>query len=74
MVEHADMGGHGHRFDLVMGDIEEGRTKVGLDVLEFNAQVGAKFGVEGTEGFVHQVDGGISDKGTTDRDALHLAT
>ena len=41
-LENADPVSHGHRLDLVMGDIEHGGAKLALDPLELQAQIGAR--------------------------------
>ena len=42
LVEHADMGGHRHRLNLVVGDIEERGPKFSMDAFEFDPQGVAK--------------------------------
>ena len=73
LVEDADMGGHRHRLDLVMGHVKEGGAQVGVDALQLDPQVGAQLGVERGERFVHQVDAGVAHQRAADGDALHLA-
>jgi len=36
-LDHADTGSHGHRFGLIVGNIEDGRPEIGLDALKFKA-------------------------------------
>ena len=46
VVENADMGGHGHRLDLVVGDVEEGGAEFGVDAFQLDPEVGAEFRVK----------------------------
>ena len=55
-LDHADTGSHGHRFGLIVGNIEDGRPEIGLDALKFKAHFAAQFGVERRERFVHEID------------------
>jgi hypothetical protein len=73
LVEDADMGA---TFLYVTHDQIEAMTMathVGVDAFQLDPEVGAQFGVEREEGFVHQVDAGVADKRPADGDALHLA-
>ena len=56
-----------------MGDEEEGRAELHLQVLELGAQRLAQLGVEVGQRLVHQEDARLAHDGAADRDALHLA-
>ena len=73
MVEHADLVAHRHRLDLVVGDEQEGRAEIHLQVLQLGAQRLAQLGVERRQRLVHQEDARLAHDGAADRDALHLA-
>ena len=72
-LDHADARGHGHRFGLIVGDVQDGRSEIGLDALELKAHFAAQLGVQRGERFVHEIDRGRADQGPADRDALHLS-
>ena len=57
-LDHADAGSHGHRFCLIMGDIEDGGAENGLDAFKFEAHFAAQLGVQRGERLVHQIDRG----------------
>ncbi len=46
VMQHADMGRHGHRLDLIMRDIEQRRAGIGLDALQLDAKIGSQLGIE----------------------------
>ena len=56
-----------------MRDIQERRPKLGMDAFEFHPQIGAQFGIERGQGFVHQIDARVANQGAADGHALHLA-
>ncbi len=67
------MGRHGHRLDLVVGDVEQRRAGFRLDALQFDAQVRAELRIERAQRLVHQEYPGIAHQRTADGDTLHLA-
>ena len=67
------MSCHCHGLDLVVGDVKNSCTKIGLNPLQFDPQIGAELGVERTQRLVHQIDRRIAHQCPPDADALHLA-
>ena len=45
-VQYAHMSGHCHRFDLIVGDIQKGRGKLGMNAFQFDPQIGPQFGIQ----------------------------
>ena len=64
--------GHGERFALVVGDVDEGHAGAFLDRAQFGAHVLAQLEVERGERFVEQHDGGFDGERAGDGDALLL--
>ena len=54
LVEHGDAVAHGHRFHLVVGDVEGGGAEAPLQLHDLGAGAGAQLGVQVAEGFIHQ--------------------
>ena len=73
LVKDADMGGHGHRLYLIMGHVQKGCAKVLVDSLQLDPKIGAQFGVQRGQRFVHQVDARLAHQCAADGNALHLA-
>src|SRR6185503_21225087 len=55
-LDDTDARSHGHRFGLIMGDIEDGRAEIGLDTLEFKPHFTTQLGIQRRERLVHQID------------------
>ena len=72
-IEHDDPARHGHRLDLVVGDVDHGRAELGMQAAELDAHLRAQRGVEVRQRFVEQEDIGRTGDRATDRDALALA-
>ena len=45
-LNDTDALSHGHRFSLIMGDIDYGRAKIGLDTLQFKPHFTAQLGIQ----------------------------
>src|SRR5579871_1076730 len=73
-LDDADPARHGHGFDLVMGNIEDGGAEILLDALQLQSEIRPEFCIEGRQRLVHQIDGRPAHQGPTDGHALHLAT
>ena len=54
---------HGHGLGLIMGDVNEGRAQVCVELLEFRAHFDPELGVETGEGLIQKKDVGIGDGG-----------
>jgi hypothetical protein len=67
-----DLVGHGHRLDLIVGDVDHRRTEAAVQFGQFAAHVDAEFGVEVGERFTEQEDAGLAHDRAADRDALAL--
>ena len=74
VLHHHDAVGERHRLDLVMGDVDDRRlVHRPVQLLDLDAQLVAKLGVEIGERLVEQKDTGIADERPADRDALALS-
>ena len=79
LIDHAlahdgDMIGHGERFALIVGDVDEGDPDPLLNGAKLGAHVLAKFEVEGGERLVEKQHIGLGAKSAGDGDTLALAT
>ena len=72
-VQHHDLVGHGHRFDLVVGDVDHRRIELLVQRLEFDPHLDAQLGVEVRQRLVEQEDLRVAHDGAADGDALPLA-
>ena len=68
-----DAAAHGHGFDLVVGDVDEGRSQSFVEADDLGAHGGTEFGVEVGEGFIEQKHLGTAHDGAAEGDALTLA-
>ncbi len=64
--------GHGHRLDLVMGDVDHGDPERALQVADLPAHLLAQLGVEIGERLVHEAHRGLGDDGASEGDPLLL--
>src|SRR3989454_3644227 len=64
---------HGHRFDLVVGDIYKGRAQPLVHLLELDPGLDTKHRVQVGQRLVEQEDPRLTDDGAAERDALPLA-
>jgi hypothetical protein len=65
---------HGHRLDLVVGDVEGGGADVGQEARELGAQLHAQLRVQVRQRLVHQEHLRLTDDRAAHRHALALAT
>ena len=72
-VEDDDPIGEGHRFDLVMGDVDHRRAETDVQLRDFQAHLHAQRRVEIGERLVEQEDFRVADDRAPDGDALPLA-
>ena len=72
-VHHGDPRRHGHRLDLVVGDVDDGLLEVVVELLDLEAHLGAQLGVEVRQRLVEQEHVDILDQRAADGDALALA-
>ncbi len=70
--EHADAVGNGHRFFLIMRDVERHDPQLLLDAADLLAHLNAEFRIEVRKRLVQQEHIGIVGKCARDRDALLL--
>ena len=68
-----DAVGERHRLDLVMGDVDDGRAHLGVQLLDLGAHLGAQLGVEVGQRLVEQEHLGIAHDRPAHGDALALA-
>ncbi len=68
-----DAVGHGHRLDLVMGDVDHRVAELGVEVGDLDAHLQPQFGVEVRERLVEEEDHRLAHDGPADGDALALA-
>ena len=73
LAHHRDAVAHGHRLDLVVGDVDGGDAEVVLQLGDLGAHLHAQLGVEVGERLVHQEGRGFAHDGAAHRDALALA-
>ena len=71
-IDHGHAVAHGEGFLLIVGDEDEGDAEFFLQLLELDAHLGAKFGIEGAEGFVEEKDLGFADDRSRQSDPLTL--
>jgi hypothetical protein len=69
-VEHHDLVGHGHRLDLVVGDVDHGVAEVLVELGDLDAHLHPELGVEVRQRLVEQEYPRLADDRPTDRDAL----
>ena len=72
-MHHHDLVGHGHRLDLVVGDVDGRGLQPLVQLLDLGAHLHAQLGVEIGERLVEQEDLRIADDGAAHGDALALA-
>ena len=67
-----DTGTHRHRFDLVVGDVDEGGGEAGVQLGDFRSHRSAELRVQVGQRFVEKEHFGFADDGTAERDTLSL--
>ena len=72
-VHHGDNVGGGHRFRLVVGDIDRGVAVFVVQAAHLEAHLFAQIGIEIRERFVQKECLGLDDEGARERHALLLA-
>ncbi len=72
-AQHDDLVGHGHRLDLVVGDIDHRRLQPFVQRRDLGAHLHAQLGIEVGQRLVEQEDGRFAHDRTADRDPLALA-
>ena len=73
LVQHHDLVGHGHRLDLVVGDVDHRRADLAVQVGELQPHLRPERGVEVRQGLVEQEDLGVAHDRPPDGDPLALA-
>ena len=73
VIDEADLGGEGHGFHLVVGDIDKGGAGFDMQALQLVAHFQAQLGIQVGERLIHEQDGGLRRQGAGDGDALLLA-
>ena len=64
---------HGHRFMLIVGDVDERHAQLVVKLADFGAQRMPKVGVQVREGLVEQENGRVANHRTRQGNALALA-
>src|SRR6516225_9000830 len=72
-VHHRDNVGGGHRFRLVMGDVDRGVAVLVVQAAHLEAHLLAQIGIEIRERLVEEERLGLDDEGARKRHALLLA-
>ena len=72
-VQHDDLVGHGHRLDLVVGDVDHRVAEVAVQLGDLDAHLHAQLGIEVRQRLVEQEDPRLAHDGAADGDALALA-
>ncbi len=57
LVHDGDAIGHGQRFFLIVGHVDERDAKLLVEVLDLQLHLAGQLLVEGTEGFIHEEHG-----------------
>ena len=73
-LQHDDLVGHRHGFDLIVRDIDHGRVEFLVQARQFDPHLAAQGGVEVGQRFVEQEDLGLPHDRTADGDTLALTT
>ena len=73
VMHHHDLVGHGHGFDLVVGDVDRRGLEPLMQFLDLGAHRDAQLGVEVGQRLVEQEHLRIAHDGAAHRDALALA-
>lgn len=73
VVEHHDLVGHGHRFDLVMRHVDHGAAQFLVKVCQFDPHLRAQRRIQVGKRFIEQKHGRIAYHGTANGDTLALA-
>ena len=73
VLQQRDSVAHGHRFDLVVGDVDRRGAQPVLELGDLGAHLDAELGVEIAERLVHQEDRRLTHDGAAHGDALALA-
>ncbi len=71
-VHHNHPVGHGHRFDLVVSNVERGHTKLPLQFADLDPHLHPQLGVEIGQRFVEQEHRRLAHDGAAHRDPLPL--
>ena len=72
-VQHHDLVGHGHRLDLVVGDVDHRLAELLVQLGDLEPHGAAQRRVEVRQRLVEQEGRGLAHDGAADRDALALA-
>ena len=72
VVDEADLRREGHRFHLIMGDIDEGRAGLQVETLQLVAHLETKLRIEVTERLIHEEHLWLRCEGTGDGNTLLL--
>ena len=72
-VQHDDAVGHGHGFDLIVGDVDRGDAKATLQGFDFNPHLVAQFRVQIRQRFIEEEQRRVTHNGTAHGIALTLA-
>ena len=73
VAHHDDLVGHGHRLDLVVGDVDDRGPEPLVQLLDLDAHGDAELGVEVGQRLVEEEDLRVADDGAAHGDALALA-
>src|SRR6266545_2836168 len=73
LAHDRDPGAHGHRLDLVVGDVHERRAHALVKAGDLGACLDAELGIEVGQWLVHEEDRRLADDRPAERDALALA-
>ena len=72
-IHDRDPGRHGHGFDLVVGDVDDGLLQLVVQLLDLEPHLGPQLGVEVGERLVEEEHADLLDQRAPDGDALALA-
>ncbi len=72
VAEHRDPIRHGHRFGLIVGDVDHGNAHLAVDALDLDLHLLAQVLVERPQWLVEQHEVGVEDQAAREGDALLL--
>ena len=73
LVHDDDPRGHGHRFGLVVGDVDCRSLQLVHEADDLAPHLDPELGVQVRQGLVHEIEGAFFHDGPPEGDALHLA-
>ena len=73
VIHHDDAIPHGHRFDLIVGDVNHGGLQTLMQLYDFGAHLHTHLGVEIRQRFIKKKNSGLTHDGAPDCHSLPLS-